>query len=938
MLNRLYNLSTKSKLLLNTGVILALLVLGGLMSIGGLMKVSGQIESIFTINVLPLKQLGELQGRSQRMSTLVAWHILARDSATMKKWTDAIAKLDEEIKKFEVAYAPIIVSQSERETFERFRTNWADYKEIRTRVLSLSNNFSKDAAIELQDGALAEKLSALLDDVGGLVKENEVQAQESHDSSQSLATSMTVLMLLGIVGALLLGFFSSWTVTKFLVSGLENLLEATKQLRGGNLSFRASVTTTEEIGALATAFNQMADELGQSLEEMNARVDIMNTTSIVSEGNLKGDILTANDKYLELSKYTREELIGAPHSITRHPDVSKEVFKNMWNTIGQGKLFRGTIKNRAKDGTPYYVDAVIKPVMGPNGKPQKYLSVRYDITQFEIARQNMKGILDAINKCYGTIEFDLKGNILTANQVFLQMMGYELNELVGKPHSLFVEPAVSQAPDYRALWDKLAQGSYEAGQYKCLGKGGREVWLQASYNPVMDEVGRTFKVIGLATDVTQQRLALIEVEKLIKSAAVGQLSQRIKTDVFTGDLRNLTESVNRLVDAVTLPLREAQGVLNALASNDLTTCMTGAYQGEFEDMKRALNLALTNLTNTIQSVHQVTRGVLSGAETISQGNENLSQRTSEQAAALEETSASMEEMTATVKQNADNAKQADQLAIAARQTADEGTEVIHKAVAAMGEINQSSKKIADIITVIDEIAFQTNLLALNAAVEAARAGEHGRGFAVVAAEVRNLAQRSALAAKEISGLIKESIQRVTDGSSLVNQSGQTLENIVNSVKRVTDIIAEISAASQEQAIGIDQVNKAIMSMDQTTQQNVGLVEATTSSAQTMQEQAKGLFQQVAVFKINGTGDALSVKPASTQPASMSPRGVRGEREAPRAAVKSSVNSPAVVGAKRPDPKAKYASGTTHHAAGPAVGAAVSADKGSSLADDGFEEF
>lgn len=924
MLSRLHNLSTKTKLLLNTGVILSLMAVGGLMSIGGMMKVSGQIESIFTINVLPLIKLGELQNRTQRMSALVAWHILARDSATMKKWNEAIVKLDEEVTQFETAYDPIIVSDSERKTFERFKANWVDYKEIRAKVLSLSAAFSKDAAIELQDGALGEKFSALLADVGGLVKENETQAQESHDTSQNLATSMTVLMLLGIVGAVLLGLFSSWTVTKFLVSGLQNLLEATKQLRGGNLTFRASVTTTEEIGALSTAFNQMAEELGQSLEEMNARVDIMNTTSIVSEGNLKGDILTANDKYLELSQYTREELIGAPHSITRHPDVSKDVFKNMWNTIGQGKLYRGTIKNRAKDGTPYYVDAVIKPVMGPNGKPQKYLSVRYDITQFELARQNMKGILDAINKSYGTIEFDLKGNILTANTVFLQMMGYELNEIVGKPHSLFVEPAVSQGPDYRALWDKLAQGSHEAGQYKCLGKGGREVWLQAGYNPVMDEVGRTFKVIGLATDVTQQRQALVEVEKLIKAAAVGQLSQRIKTDVFTGDLRNLTESVNRLVDAVTLPLREAQGVLNALAANDLTTGMTGAYQGEFEDMKRALNLALTNLTNTIQSVNHVTREVLSGAETISQGNENLSQRTSEQAAALEETSASMEEMTATVKQNADNAKQADQLAIAARQTADEGTGVIHKAVAAMGEINQSSKKIADIITVIDEIAFQTNLLALNAAVEAARAGEHGRGFAVVAAEVRNLAQRSALAAKEISGLIKESIQRVTDGSALVNQSGQTLENIVNSVKRVTDIIAEISAASQEQAIGIDQVNKAIMSMDQTTQQNVGLVEATTSSAQAMKEQAKGLFQQVAVFKVAGDRDASFVKREA-----LSVKRQNVERETRHGAGPAASGGGAKMTARKPP------SGTPTPRREPA---SVSSGKGSAMADDGFEEF
>ena len=230
----------------------------------------------------------------------------------------------------------------------------------------------------------------------------------------------------------------------------------------------------------------------------------------------------------------------------------------------------------------------------------------------------------------------------------------------------------------------------------------------------------------------------------------------------------------------------------------------------------------------------------------------------------------MEEMTSTVKQNADNAKQANQLAIAARDTAEKGGSVTTRAVDAMGEINKSSKKIADIITVIDEIAFQTNLLALNAAVEAARAGEHGRGFAVVAAEVRNLAQRSATAAKEIKGLINESIQRVSDGSELVNQSGKTLEEIVSSVKRVTDIIAEITAASQEQATGIDQVNKAIMQMDETTQQNAALVEETTSASQSMKEQAKDLMRQVEVFRTMASGQlGATVTPIRRTPPTVS---------------------------------------------------------------------
>ncbi|CAE6776092.1 methyl-accepting chemotaxis protein [Nitrospira defluvii] len=469
---------------------------------------------------------------------------------------------------------------------------------------------------------------------------------------------------------------------------------------------------------------------------------------------------------------------------------------------------------------PLTLSLLVTAVMSPSGEYLGNALEWADVTE----KRKMEQQAAAMSKSQAIIEFNLDGTIVTANDNFLSCLGYTLDEIKGQHHRMFCDPAYVGTIEYQAFWAKLNRGEFDSGVYKRIAKGGREIWIQAVYNPILNAAGKATKVVKFATDITAQKQSQFEMEKLVA---------------------------------------EAQAVLGRLANNDLTQEMTESYRGDLDKVKTSINAVVQNLTQTITAVREAVQAVSSGAEQITKGNEDLSQRTSEQASALEETSASMEEMTSTVKQNADNAKQANQLAIAARDIADKGGSVTVRAVEAMGEINKSSKKIADIITVIDEIAFQTNLLALNAAVEAARAGEHGRGFAVVAAEVRNLAQRSATAAKEIKGLINESIQRVSDGSELVNQSGKTLEEIVSSVKRVTDIIAEITAASQEQAQGIDQVNKAIMQMDETTQQNAALVEETTSASQSMKDQAKELMSQMEVFVVNASEGHAPVRTAAS---------------------------------------------------------------------------
>ena len=557
---------------------------------------------------------------------------------------------------------------------------------------------------------------------------------------------------------------------------------------------------------------------------------------------------------------------------------------------------------------------------------------------------DLEGQVAAIHKSQAVIEFNLDGTIISANDNFLRAVGYTNEELRGKHHSLLVEPEYAKSDEYRAFWDKLRRGEYDAKQYKRIGKGGKEVWIQASYNPIFDSSGKPYKVVKYATDVTEQVRAA-EQNSRIKSALdrasasvmladanldiiyLNEAAMRLFRDAqadFRRDLPSLNADhiVGSNIDIFHKNPAHQRQLISALRSThttdirlgghairlsispifgasgerigsvvewvdrtqevrveeEVSTIVRKAVQGDlreriategksgfFATLAGGLNELLETTAAMVRQIKEAALAVHTGAEEISQGNANLSQRTEEQSSSLEETASSMEEMTSTVKQNAENAGQANQLATAARDQAEKGGVVVGKAVRAMTDINDAAKKIADIIGVIDEIAFQTNLLALNAAVEAARAGEQGRGFAVVATEVRSLAGRSATAAKEIKGLIQDSVQKVEDGSVLVTQSGQTLDQIVLAVKKVSDIVAEIAAASREQSSGIEQVNKAVMQMDEMTQQNAALVEEATAASQAMAEQAAKLSEMMERYQVAGDAFAAGVSTAVSAP-------------------------------------------------------------------------
>ncbi|MFO1413488.1 MAG: methyl-accepting chemotaxis protein [Burkholderiales bacterium] len=373
---------------------------------------------------------------------------------------------------------------------------------------------------------------------------------------------------------------------------------------------------------------------------------------------------------------------------------------------------------------------------------------------------------------------------------------------------------------------------------------------------VTDDEGKRVGTVVEWADRTAEARAGEAVAGIVTAANHGDFTQRIDTARMDGIYKTLSEGMNQLMQTSSVGLAEVVRVLGALAKGDLTETITNRYEGTFGQLKDYSNATVEQLTSLVRQLKDATEAITTASREIAAGNQDLSQRTEEQASSLEETASSMEELTGTVKQNADNAKQANQLAAAASQVAVHGGEVVGQVVGTMESITASSRKIVDIISVIDGIAFQTNILALNAAVEAARAGEQGRGFAVVAAEVRNLAQRSAAAAKEIKTLIGDSVSKVESGSALVATAGKTMQEIVGSVQRVTDIMSEITAASEEQASGISQVSQAVQQMDKVTQQNAALVEEAAAAAMSMQEQAGQLEQAVGQFHL-GDGVARS---------------------------------------------------------------------------------
>jgi methyl-accepting chemotaxis protein len=656
---------------------------------------------------------------------------------------------------------------------------------------------------------------------------------------------------------------------------------------------------------------EAADNVGQ--------LAAIGKSQAVIEFKMDGTIVTANENFLHAMGYTLEEIKGKHHSLFVEEGYRQSAaYREFWAKLNRGEYEAGEFKRIGKGGKEVWIQASYNPILDGDGKPFKVVKYATDITQQKLTNADYAGQIGAIGKSQAVIEFKMDGTILTANDNFLRVLGYTLDEVKGRHHSMFVDEAYRNSPDYREFWAKLNRGEFVADEFKRIGKGGKEAWIQASYNPILDLNGKPFKVVKYASDLTPQKLALnamiSDVSMLSQAAVEGKLATRADAGKHSGQYQKIVQGFNETLDAVIVPLNLAARYVDMISKGETPPQITENYQGEFNTIKNNLNALVASMNEITAAAEEIANGnltvamkerspqdklmqalasmvsgitrvvldirtiaseVASASGAISTTSVEVSKGASSQAASAEQASSSMEQMVSNIKQNADSAQQTDKIANKSANDAQESGKSVVEAVAAM-------KEIASRVSIIEEIARQTNLLALNAAIEAARAGEHGKGFAVVAAEVRKLAERSQKAAGEINQLSGTTVK-------VSEKAGEMLSKLVPDIQRTAELVQEIAAASKEQDTGAEQINKALVQLEKVIQQNASASEEMAATTEQLSSQSDQLVSALAFFRTEDDGHAAvrsvgkAVRHAEAAPASRPPKASHAAPMAKKAA-------------------------------------------------------
>lgn len=564
-------------------------------------------------------------------------------------------------------------------------------------------------------------------------------------------------------------------------------------------------------------YKDQIQSLQLKLADQASLLSALDRVSAMIEFDLTGKILCANENFLNTMGYSIDEVLSQHHRIfVDSQEASSAEYQQFWSDLKAGNPCSGRFFRHKKNGDGVWLEASYNPIFDEAGRPVKVVKFATDITDKVAEELDAKAQIAAINKVMAVIEFEPDGTIVNANDNFLQTMGYSLSEITGQHHKMFAEAHYATTKEYAEFWHSLAQGQAFSGTYCRLGKNNKKVWLEASYNPILDSQGKVIKVIKYATDIGSNPNAQL--------------------------LDKVVEDVANTISAI------AQGNLAVKMTNHLNANQQSLYDEDIKKLSQSVEHMVSKLKEVIQVASNAATMAKRSAAEISNDAISLNERVQQQVKELQNTSKTMDDMNSAVQETSRHTQKANQVAEEVQSKANQGVQVMQQTIDAMSSIQESSEKVADIVTLIDGIAFQTNLLALNAAVEAARAGEQGRGFAVVAGEVRSLAQKSAEAAKDIKNLIDETVSRVNQGSAMASESGQVLSSINESITEVTNMISQIAGASQNQANGINDVHHSIRHLEKSTHENAAMVENTSTNAKNLNEQSEILSDDIAYFK------------------------------------------------------------------------------------------